>query len=142
MCRLADVETVSEGVVNLQRYMVKRLFSFLKHMLCVGSRRCQVPNKHKQNCITFVQRRPNVFDAGPTLYKWYSYILCLLCRSDMYLASMSMAICYSKRSFVLFVRIEEHLVCLHAARHYRISAAATDVSNDASCGCQHGSVSA
>ena len=28
--------------------------------------------------ITFVQRRPNVFDAGPTLYKCYTNVLCLL----------------------------------------------------------------
>ena len=35
------------------------------------------------NCITFIQRRPNVFDAGPTLYKWYTiscvyweYVIC------------------------------------------------------------------
>ena len=29
-------------------------------------------------CITFVQRRPNVFDVGPTLYKCYKNVLCLL----------------------------------------------------------------
>ena len=29
-------------------------------------------------CITFVQRRPNVFDVGPTLYKYYTNVLCLL----------------------------------------------------------------
>ena len=23
-------------------------------------------------CITFIQRRPNVFDVGPTLYKYYT----------------------------------------------------------------------
>ena len=28
--------------------------------------------------ITFVQRRPNVFDAGPTLYKCYKNDLCFL----------------------------------------------------------------
>ena len=28
-------------------------------------------------CITFVQRRPNVFDVGPTLYKCYTNVLCL-----------------------------------------------------------------
>ena len=27
-------------------------------------------------CITFAQRRPNVFDAGQTLYKCYTNILC------------------------------------------------------------------
>ena len=29
-------------------------------------------------CTTFVQRRPNVFDVGPTLYKCYTNVLCLL----------------------------------------------------------------
>ena len=29
-------------------------------------------------CITFVQRRPNVFDDGPTLYKCYTNVSCLL----------------------------------------------------------------
>ena len=28
----------------------------------------------QKNCITFVQRRPNVFDAGPTLYKCYTKV--------------------------------------------------------------------
>ena len=33
--------------------------------------------KQTQNiCITFVQRRPNVFDVGPTLYKCYTNSLC------------------------------------------------------------------
>ena len=31
-------------------------------------------------CITFVQRRPNVFDVGPTWYKCYRHIRCLLGR--------------------------------------------------------------
>ena len=29
-------------------------------------------------CLTFVQRRPNVFDVGPTLYKCYTNALCML----------------------------------------------------------------
>ena len=29
-------------------------------------------------CITFVKRRPNVFDVVPTLYKCYANVLCLL----------------------------------------------------------------
>ena len=29
-------------------------------------------------CITFIQRRPNVFDVGPTLHKCYTNVLCLL----------------------------------------------------------------
>ena len=38
-----------------------------------------LPSQQTQNtCITFVQRRPNVFDVGPTLYKCYTSIICLL----------------------------------------------------------------
>ena len=33
-------------------------------------------------CITFVQRRPNVFDVGPTLYKCYTNVLCLYKPND------------------------------------------------------------
>ena len=29
-------------------------------------------------CITFMQRRPDVFDVGPTLYKCYTIFLCLM----------------------------------------------------------------
>ena len=29
-------------------------------------------------CIALVQRRPNVFDVGPTLYKCYTNVSCLL----------------------------------------------------------------
>ena len=37
------------------------------------------PYQQTQNiCITFVQRRPNVFDVGPTLYKCYTNVLRLL----------------------------------------------------------------
>ena len=44
---------------------------------CFKERRAQ--SQQTQNfCITFVQRRPNVFDVGPTLYKCYTNILCLL----------------------------------------------------------------
>ena len=32
----------------------------------------------QNTCITYVQRRPNVFDVGPTLYKCYTNVLCLL----------------------------------------------------------------
>ena len=34
------------------------------------------PTQQKQNiCVTFVQRRLNEFDVGPTLYKWYRNVL-------------------------------------------------------------------
>ena len=34
-------------------------------------------------CIIFVQRRPNVVDVGPTLYKCYTNVLCLLCSNSL-----------------------------------------------------------
>ena len=27
-------------------------------------------------CIAFIQHRPNVFDAGPTLYKYFVFAVC------------------------------------------------------------------
>ena len=47
-----------------------------------------MPGTHltQNTCITVVQRRPNVFDVGPTLYKCYTNALCLLgggsCRGE------------------------------------------------------------
>ena len=39
------------------------------------------PPQQTQNfCITYVHSRPNVFDVGPTLYKCYTNVLCLLVR--------------------------------------------------------------
>ena len=36
-------------------------------------------SQHTENiCITFVQRRPNVFDVGPALNKCYTNVWCLL----------------------------------------------------------------
>ena len=37
-----------------------------------------IPQQTQNICITFVQRRPNVFDVGPTLYKCYTNVLRLL----------------------------------------------------------------
>ena len=38
-----------------------------------------IQSQQTQNiCITFIQRRPNVFDVGPTLYKCYTNVVCLL----------------------------------------------------------------
>ena len=38
----------------------------------------QAPQQINNVCITFEQCRPNVFDVGPTLYKCYTNVLCLL----------------------------------------------------------------
>ena len=37
-----------------------------------------IPQQTQNICITFVQRRPNVFNAGPTLYKCHTNVLCLM----------------------------------------------------------------
>ena len=38
----------------------------------------EFPIQQTQNiCITFIQRRPNVFDVGPTLYKRYTDVFVL-----------------------------------------------------------------
>ena len=35
--------------------------------------------QHTHNiCIKFIQRRPNAFDVGPTLYKCYTNVMCSL----------------------------------------------------------------
>ena len=60
----------------------------LKHSsgskLCMGFQAVRVFTVLTQQtlniCITFVQRRPNVFDVGPTLFKCYTTVLCLLGR--------------------------------------------------------------
>ena len=36
-----------------------------------------VSQQTRNICITFVQRRPNVFDVGPPLYTCYKKALCL-----------------------------------------------------------------
>ena len=46
----------------------------------IGLEQCKtVVAQQTQNiCIAFVQRRPNGEDVGPTLYKCYTNVLCLL----------------------------------------------------------------
>ena len=41
--------------------------------------RCAYISQQTQNiCVAFIQRPPNVFDVGPTLYKCYTTVLCLM----------------------------------------------------------------
>ena len=40
--------------------------------------RLQRSQQTQNICITFIQRRPNVSDIGPKLYKCYTNVLCLL----------------------------------------------------------------
>ena len=45
----------------------------------VNRRQILTYNQQTQNiCITSIQRQSNVFDFGPTLYKWHTNVLCLL----------------------------------------------------------------
>ena len=37
-----------------------------------------LPQQTQNMCTTFVQRRPNVLDVCPTLYKWYTNVVCYL----------------------------------------------------------------
>ena len=72
-----EINTLYNSVLNLGTVDLE--------CLLLSSRVCQhttVSSEEKQNiCITFVQRQPNVFDVGPTLYKCYTNVLCLLgCR--------------------------------------------------------------
>ena len=47
--------------------------------IVVMGKSVHVATQQAQNiCITFVERRPNVFDVGSTLYKCYTNVLCLL----------------------------------------------------------------
>ena len=39
-------------------------------------------------CITFVQRRTNVFDVGPTLHECYTNVLCLLGNNNIKVAQL------------------------------------------------------
>ena len=39
---------------------------------------CDLSKQTQNICITFVQRWRNVFDVGPTLYKCYTNVMCLL----------------------------------------------------------------
>ena len=65
--------------VNWLRSIIKRRYianSFERRYLANSF---AIPAQQAQNvCITFIQRRPNVFEIGPTLYKSYTNVVCLL----------------------------------------------------------------
>ena len=51
------------------------MYSFTQQYFQIAE--CDFMSQYTQNiCIPFVQRRP--FDVGPTLYKCYTNVLCLL----------------------------------------------------------------
>ena len=43
-----------------------------------SNRKAGITQQTQNICITFVQRRPKVFDVGLTLYKCYTNVLCSL----------------------------------------------------------------
>ena len=43
-------------------------------------------------CITYVQRRPNVCDVGPALYKRYTNVLCLLGKDILFWPSRELVL--------------------------------------------------
>ena len=54
-----------------QKRWIERALQLLNWRFFLSSQKTQ------NVCITFIQRRPNVFDVGPTLYKCYTNVLCL-----------------------------------------------------------------
>ena len=48
------------------------------HRDCMAWHLFRHSQKTQNICVTFAPRRPDVFDAGPTLYKCYTNVLCLL----------------------------------------------------------------
>ena len=66
--------------VSLKYYITvfKRKLWFQQYVF-VGSLGKEEVTQYTQNiCITFIERRPNVSNVGPTLYKCYTNELCLL----------------------------------------------------------------
>ena len=62
----------------------------------------------KNICITFIQHRPNVFDVGPTLYKCYTDVLCLLGTECLtpYFSMISSSSYYYLLLFIWFLGIK------------------------------------
>ena len=52
-------------------------------MFIIFSRFLALTQQTQNICIAFVQRRPSVFDVGPTLYKCYTNVSCLLGSSQI-----------------------------------------------------------
>ena len=65
----------------------------------------------QNNCITFIQRRTNVFDVGPTLYKGYTNVLCMLGGHNLQLEALFIHKFYSQ-VFVLFAVLPSLLFLL------------------------------
>ena len=55
-----------------------RPFDFAEQSVSQSVAPAETAQQTQNLCVTFVQRQPNVFDAGPALYKCYANVLCLL----------------------------------------------------------------
>ena len=58
-------------------FALRRSF-FLREPQARNAYGCCTTQQAQNICITFVQRRPNVFDVGPALYKCYTNVLWML----------------------------------------------------------------
>ena len=69
----------------------------------------------KNICLTFIQHRPNVFDVGPTLYKCYTDVLCLLGTECLtpYFSMISSSYYYYLLLFILFLGIKGSYLSLY-----------------------------
>ena len=71
---MTDDKILSYSSLVDPNYLTTRGFA-----TCVCVATCDTTSQQTQNiCITFVQRRPNVFDVGPILCKCYTNVLWLL----------------------------------------------------------------
>ena len=70
---LSDVSTILSQVKQCRADTVVSI-----HMHCEIRTLTMASQQTKNICITFVQRRPNIFGVGPTLLKCYTNVLCLL----------------------------------------------------------------
>ena len=81
-------------------FLHQLLFWLLKPNTCLYTavKSQKGSNQQTQNiCITFIQRRPNVFDVGPTLYKCYANVLYLLGNCFPEVSSYAFRLCETEQ---------------------------------------------
>ena len=100
MCRSVHVSSQIKEIDFDRNTLNPRINGVINKFLLFICLICKQPNKQQNICITFVQRRPNVFDVGPTLYKCNTNVLCLLgCVQRLWLVLQS-----------LMFRVGDHIV--------------------------------
>ena len=78
-----------------------------------GNFAIMTPQQTQKNCLTFVQYWTNVVDVGPTLYKCYTNVLCLLDRQPMCEGSTWPS--QLRSVFYIFIQIHLMLLFTHAS---------------------------